>query len=110
METTVLITGANGEIGHGLINRLSEVNGAAIVAIDLHPLDDSLRRRCIRTIVGDILNVSILESLSTAHNFDTIYHCSVRVSESCRENSDCENQGIGVVRASYHVRHQQAIF
>jgi len=80
METTVLITGANGEIGHGLINRLSEVNGAAIVAIDLHPLDDSLRRRCIRTIVGDILNVSILESLSTAHDFDTIYHLAALLS------------------------------
>ena len=43
-EDVVLITGANGEIGHGLINYLSD-NNFAIVAIDLNPLDKELRSK-----------------------------------------------------------------
>lgn len=80
MEKAVLITGANGEIGHGLISRLSDMSDVPIVAIDLHPLDESLQRRCVQTIVGDILNASILESLSTAHDFGTIYHLAALLS------------------------------
>jgi nucleoside-diphosphate-sugar epimerase len=80
MEKTVLITGANGEMGHGLIDSLAENGSVGIVALDLHPIDDSLRRRCIRTIVGDILNAGNLENLSTAHNFDTIYHLAALLS------------------------------
>ena len=35
----VLITGANGEIGHGLVARLTESRpDIRIVAIDVHPL------------------------------------------------------------------------
>ena len=38
----VLITGANGEIGHGLITHLGEKAEIGIVAIDVQPLDESL--------------------------------------------------------------------
>ena len=39
MKKTVLITGANGEIGHGLIQHLADTDGVEIVAVDLQPLD-----------------------------------------------------------------------
>ena len=42
---TVLITGANGEIGHGLINRLAELANTRIVALDLNAADESLRKK-----------------------------------------------------------------
>jgi len=80
MKTTVLVTGANGEIGHGLINHLAEVDGVEIVALDLRPLDAPLARKCTRTAVGDILNAGVLEELSTAHNFGTIYHLAALLS------------------------------
>ena len=41
--STVLVTGANGEIGHGLITRLAET-GRSIVTIDISPLEPSLAR------------------------------------------------------------------
>ncbi len=34
-----LITGAGGEIGHGLIERLAEEGDTAIITIDLNPLE-----------------------------------------------------------------------
>lgn len=77
---TVLITGANGEIGHGLIDHLAEVADTDIVAMDLRPLDEPLRRKCSSAVVGDILDVNILESLSTAHDFDTIFHLAALLS------------------------------
>jgi len=44
--TTILITGANGEIGHGLISHSADTDGVSIVALDLHPLDDVISARC----------------------------------------------------------------
>ncbi|RMF73452.1 MAG: epimerase, partial [Planctomycetota bacterium] len=36
-KPVILITGANGEIGHGLIEHLGESGDASIVALDLKP-------------------------------------------------------------------------
>jgi nucleoside-diphosphate-sugar epimerase len=80
LKKTVLITGANGEIGHGLIAHLADVDSIEIVGMDLNPLDEPLRKRCALTVIGDIVNPSILENLSTAHNFDTIYHLAALLS------------------------------
>jgi nucleoside-diphosphate-sugar epimerase len=77
---TILITGANGEIGHGLIEQLSEQGSVHIVAMDMVPLDESIRSRCHRVVTGDILDSHLLETLSTEHNFDTIYHLAALLS------------------------------
>ena len=55
-QKVVLVTGANGEIGHGLIQYLAESTGANIVALDVVPLDKNLRPYCSTYIVGDILD------------------------------------------------------
>jgi threonine 3-dehydrogenase len=80
VKKTVLITGANGEIGHGLINHLADIDAIEIVAVDLRPLDEALAAKCAVTAVGDILNGRLLENLSTAHNFATIYHLAALLS------------------------------
>jgi len=77
---TILITGANGEIGHGLIEQLSEQGGMHIVAMDMVPLEESVRSRCHRVVTGDILDSHLLETLSTEHNFDTMYHLAALLS------------------------------
>lgn len=78
--TTYLITGANGEIGHGLIQHLAERGGCHIIALDLVPLDPDIKALCHRSVVGDILDQRILESLSTEHDFDTIFHLAALLS------------------------------
>jgi len=79
-KSTVLVTGANGEIGHGLIGHLAESDGVQIVAIDMNPMDKTIKAKCHKTIVGDILDFGLLETLSTAHDFDTIYHLAALLS------------------------------
>lgn len=77
---TILVTGANGEIGHGLIDHLSEFGSIHIIAMDIVPIDASVRAKCHRTVTGDILDNHLLETLSTEHNFDTIYHLAALLS------------------------------
>jgi threonine 3-dehydrogenase len=77
---TILVTGANGEIGHGLIEHLSEHGGMHIIAMDLVPIDKTVRARCHRLVTGDILDTHLLETLSTEHDFDTIYHLAALLS------------------------------
>jgi nucleoside-diphosphate-sugar epimerase len=77
---TVLITGANGEIGHGLVANLAERGEARLVALDLHMPDEAVRARCYRVITGDIDDIALLENLSATYDFDTIYHLAALLS------------------------------
>jgi nucleoside-diphosphate-sugar epimerase len=77
---TILITGANGEIGHGLIEHLAQRGGVRIVALDVRPLDVSLQARCHRVAIGDILDSSMLARLAAEHDFDAVYHLAALLS------------------------------
>jgi threonine 3-dehydrogenase len=79
-KKTILVTGANGEIGHGLIEHLAQADGMQIVALDMNPIDKAIKAKCHKTIVGDILDSALLETLSTAHDFDSIYHLAALLS------------------------------
>ncbi|MGH2568006.1 MAG: NAD-dependent epimerase/dehydratase family protein, partial [Bacteroidota bacterium] len=77
----VLITGANGEIGHGLIARLKQQQpDTRIIAIDVHPLSKELKRQCHETIVGDILDALMIDRLAAFYDFSTIYHLAAILS------------------------------
>ncbi len=81
METkTILITGANGEIGHGLISHLARHSNVRIVALDMHDLDERLKAKCARVLIGDIMDGALLKNLSANHEFDTIYHLAALLS------------------------------
>jgi threonine 3-dehydrogenase len=75
-----LITGANGEMGHGLIERLAEEGSQNIVAIDVRPVDEALKARCAMTLVGDILEPRLLERLASEFEIHTIYHLAALLS------------------------------
>lgn len=78
---TVLITGANGEIGHGLIARLKHQQpDIRIIAIDVHPLVNDLKRQCHETIVGDILDSVMIDRLAAFYDFSAIYHLAAILS------------------------------
>src|SRR5262245_19282884 len=77
---TILITGASGEIGHGLITRLAEQGRDRILALDLHAPKDELRARCYRCIAGDIADTAMLENLAAAYDLDAIYHLAALLS------------------------------
>jgi len=80
MRTPVtLVTGASGEIGHGLITRLSG-SGRPIVTIDLAPLDPSLHRLVLREFTGSITDATLLERVLAEFEVDLIFHLAALLS------------------------------
>lgn len=77
---TVLITGANGEIGHSLIHHLAEEGHTRLVALDVLPIDETLRRKCYRTVIGDVLDASLMAQLTATHDLNAIYHLAAVLS------------------------------
>lgn len=76
----ILVTGANGEMGHGLIERLAHDGALHIIALDVHPIDESLKKHCSTTIVGDILEARLLERMQSEYEIHTVYHLAALLS------------------------------
>jgi nucleoside-diphosphate-sugar epimerase len=79
-KPVVLITGANGEIGHGLIDRLAEQSERAIVTLDLAPLDPAISRKVDREITGSILDRGALERILAEFQVELIFHLAALLS------------------------------
>jgi nucleoside-diphosphate-sugar epimerase len=76
----VLITGACGEMGHGLIETLAERGDSDIVALDLRPPPEELRRKCRAVVVGDILDKGLLARLASEYEVEAIFHLAALLS------------------------------
>jgi nucleoside-diphosphate-sugar epimerase len=79
-KPVTLITGASGEIGHGLIERLVANGGSPIITIDLKPLESDLRRLVEREYVGSILEEHLLERILAEYEVDAVYHLAAILS------------------------------
>jgi threonine 3-dehydrogenase len=87
-QKVVLITGANGEMGHGLIQYMAEHTDCNIVALDVVPLDKSLRCSVSSYIVGDVLDQMLLGRLVVEHEISTIYHLASILSTKAEYNPE----------------------
>jgi threonine 3-dehydrogenase len=76
----VLITGAGGEIGHGLITRLAADGSRPILTLDLKPLDPELGRLVAREFIGSILDRTVLERILSEFEIDLIFHLAALLS------------------------------
>lgn len=79
-KPVVLISGANGEIGQGLIPRLHENGDLGILALDLKEIETPLRDYCQACIVGDVLDQRLLERLVSEYEIHTIFHLAALLS------------------------------
>jgi nucleoside-diphosphate-sugar epimerase len=75
----IFITGAGGEIGHGLIARLA-ASGRPIVTLDLAPLDPSLAALVQREFLGSILDAGLLERILAEFEVDLVFHLAALLS------------------------------
>lgn len=78
---SVLITGASGEIGHGLIARLAEAEPARpVVTLDLNPLHSELTTKVRQQYLGSILDTQLLERVIAEYEVDRVYHLAALLS------------------------------
>jgi nucleoside-diphosphate-sugar epimerase len=79
-KPVVVITGAGGEIGHGLIDRLAERGDRRIVTLDISPLDPTIARKVDREITGSITDHALLERVMAEFEVDLIFHLAALLS------------------------------
>jgi nucleoside-diphosphate-sugar epimerase len=79
-KPVVLITGASGEIGHGLIERLAAAGANHIVTLDLSPLEPALAARVHREVIGSILDAALLDRIHTEFEIDLVFHLAALLS------------------------------
>jgi threonine 3-dehydrogenase len=79
-KKVTLITGANGEVGHGLIKQLHKVGDTPIIVLDIRGIDEAMTKYIDTTIVGDILDSALLDMLTSEYEIDAIYHLAALLS------------------------------
>jgi len=79
-KPVVLITGAGGEIGHGLIDQLSTRKERAIVTLDVSPLDSAIAPKVDREIIGSILDRAVLERILAEYQVELVIHLAALLS------------------------------
>ena len=79
-KPAVLVTGANGEMGHGLIHRLADLGTFDVLAVDVRPIDPELARRCTTTVVGDVLDRHLLARVMGEFEISVIFHLAAILS------------------------------
>jgi nucleoside-diphosphate-sugar epimerase len=78
-KPVVLITGAGGEIGHGLVARLAAA-GSLIITLDVSPLDASLAPLVTREFTGSITDVALLDRVLAEFEVDRVFHLAALLS------------------------------
>ncbi len=78
-KSVALLTGANGEIGQGLLQALV-ARGKSVVALDLAPLPEETAALCEASLVGDILDRNLLERLISEYAVSEVYHLAALLS------------------------------
>src|SRR6058998_2959011 len=78
-KPVVLITGAGGEIGHGLVTRLSSA-GSLIITLDVSPLDATLAPLVKREFTGSITDLGLLERVLAEFEVDRVFHLAALLS------------------------------
>ena len=81
-DRSILITGAAGEIGHGLIESLAEVPGVRVIAMDLREVPQHLHGKVEAVHQGDICDRSFIEHVMSLHRGNEGIHLAALLSTS----------------------------
>jgi threonine 3-dehydrogenase len=76
----VLISGASGEIGHGLITSLAKDASRTIITLDLKPLEGELGQLVQREFIGSILDTNLLERILSEYEVELVFHLAALLS------------------------------
>ena len=79
-KPVVLITGAGGEIGHGLIAALAHTRERAIVTLDVSRLDADIAARVDREVTGSILDRGVLDRILAEYRVELVFHLAALLS------------------------------
>ena len=79
-KPVVMITGAGGEIGHGLIAHLASAGTQPVITLDVNPLEPALAKMVQREFTGSIMDKALLERMLSEFEVDKVYHLAALLS------------------------------
>ena len=79
-KPVVLITGAGGEIGHGLITSLAKDGTRPVITLDVNPLTPEIASLVQREFHGSILDTNLLDRIVAEYEVDLVYHLAALLS------------------------------
>ncbi len=79
-SAATLITGASGEVGHGLLSAMHAAGRRDLVAVDLRGIGPDQTALCRETFVGDICETPLLQRLQSMFEISEIYHLAALLS------------------------------
>jgi nucleoside-diphosphate-sugar epimerase len=79
-KPVVLITGAAGEVGHALIDRLTAASAHDVITVDLRPLEANLAAKVTTSFTGSILDQALLDAIEAEYSVDRIFHLAALLS------------------------------
>src|SRR5947207_5021656 len=79
-DSVGLISGASGEIGHGLVTRLARDPDRAVITLALYPLAPDLAPLVRQQYVGSILDAQLLDRMLAEYEIDLVFHLAALLS------------------------------
>jgi len=79
-KKVILITGASGEIGRALVEKLTGSTDYELITLDLQELPSDIANKVTRHIKGSIVDIILLDNLASEYEIDTIYHLAALLS------------------------------
>jgi nucleoside-diphosphate-sugar epimerase len=91
-KPVVLITGANGEIGRSLLQRLYTDGRYSVVTVDLTPLPERYRGYCLETYAGNIMDRYLLDQIAAHHEIEVVFHLAALLSTRGERDPELAHQ------------------
>lgn len=91
-KPVVLVTGANGEIGRTLLQRLYTDGRYRVVTVDLTPLPEKYRGFCLETYAGNIMDRYLLDQIAAHHEIEVVFHLAALLSTRGERDPELAHQ------------------
>jgi threonine 3-dehydrogenase len=91
-KPVVLVTGANGEIGRSLLQRLKAEGRYNVVTVDLTPLPEKYRACCLETYAGNIMDRYLLDQIAAHHEIEVVFHLAALLSTRGERDPELAHQ------------------
>jgi nucleoside-diphosphate-sugar epimerase len=91
-KPVVLVTGANGEIGRSLLQRLHTDGRYRVVTVDLTPLPERYRGLCLETYAGNIMDRYLLDQVAAHHEIEVVFHLAALLSTRSERDPELAHQ------------------
>ncbi|MEM7347442.1 MAG: NAD-dependent epimerase/dehydratase family protein, partial [Chloroflexota bacterium] len=91
-KKVIFITGASGEVGHALIQHLSQEGKHALLTMDLRPLPADVGSLVVEHIEGNLLDTILMARIVTQYEIEAVYHLAALLSTSSEFTPDIAHQ------------------